>query len=165
MKFESKSRFVDLAQDEWNRLWVAADEAAQRIQDEPAAQIADDGIEWTLPDILAHLFAWHSLLLGWHKQGLAGLTPAMPAAGYNWRQTRELNLALYREHAGSTLAAVRRKLKRSHTRVMSLVDGLSEEELLETGHFAWTGDHSICSYIAPNTVSHYRWAVKKISRL
>jgi len=33
---------------------------------------------------------------------------------------------------------------------------------LESGHFSWTGKLPLMSYVAPNTVSHYRWAGKKL---
>ena len=166
MKFSSKADFVESTNEEWERLWQTVDDYAAIAADaEPVEQVSEDAIDWTVKDILAHLYAWHGLLLTWHKQGLAGLKPAMPASGYNWRQTRALNLALFKEHRGGTLATMRRKLKRSHGQVMALVEKLSEAEFMESGHFEWTGKHAASTYIAPNTASHYRWAIRKIKQL
>ena len=88
----------------------------------------------------------------------------MPAPGFKWNQTRQLNQQLHDRHANDPIQSVRRKLKLSHGRAIKLVAGLSDSEFLNAGHFEWTGGHALASYVAPNTFSHYRWAAKKIRK-
>ncbi len=115
-------------------------------------------------DVLAHLYEWHCMLLRWYKDGQTS-QPDIPAKGYNWRMTPDLNLAIYEKHREEPLRTIVRKVKLSHSRVMKLVETLSEEEFVEPNQFLWTGKLPLCSFVAPNTVSHYRWAQKKIREL
>jgi len=91
--------------------------------------------------------------------------PDMPAKGFNWRQAPELNAALDNKYRDIPLANIKRRLKMSHGRVMKLVDEIAEKEFSEPGCFAWTGKHTLASYVVPNTFSHYRWAIRKIKKL
>ena len=145
-KFSTKADFQAATETEWRRLWEAADAC---------------GDQAALRATLAHLYAWHRLVLGWLRQE----NPDLPAAGYNWRQTPALNAALDEQYRDIDLAGVKRRLRRSHGQVMKLVDGLSDAQLLEAGYLAWTGKSPLLSYLAPNTVSHYRWAIKKLKKL
>ncbi len=162
MKFATKQAYVDATEAAWHDLWQLVDSLTEsqlnkriRIKDGPAR---------SGKDALAHLYAWHVLLLNWYRDGENG-TPHLPAKGYKWSQTRDLNQVLHDEHVDTELASIRRKLKLSHGRVCKLVDSISEIQLLKPGQFEWTGKNALMSYIAPNTVSHYRWATKKIRRL
>lgn len=119
---------------------------------------------WSIKDVLAHLYCWHRLSLGWYKDGLRN-TPELPAPGYNWGQTQQLNQNFFEEYRDMELASVTRRLKLSHGRVMKLVDQLSNDQLMQPGHFAWTKKLGLISYVSANTSSHYRWAKKKIKKL
>ena len=121
-------------------------------------------LAWSPKDVCAHLHAWHRLLLTWYREGQHG-QPSMPARGFNWRETPALNRMLYQEFRDVSAASVRRRLKLSHGRVMKLVDGLTDRQLMKPGAFKWTGKLGLISYVSANTDSHYRWATKKIKKL
>lgn len=164
MKFRSKAEYQDAVAIAWNELWELVDAQAEadlirRVCLEPSIP------ERSPKDALAHVHAWHKLLLLWCKTGVGGDRPDLPAPGYKWNQTRALNAALHEQYESIGLASVRRRLKLSHRRVENLVRELTEQQLLEPGHIVWTGKLPLVSYIAPNTVSHYRWATKKIRKL
>jgi hypothetical protein len=126
--------------------------------------LGDDERAESVKDVLAHLYAWHRLALGWYRTGLER-TPDLPAKGYNWRQTRDLNRVLAAQHRNAELASIQRKLKLSHRRLVNLAESLPEEKLMQPGAFAWTGESALSSYLGANLTSHYHWAVKKIGRL
>ena len=153
MRFSSKSQFVSETEKQWQLLWELVNGCGTSKKSQRQ-----------LKQILAHLHAWHRLLLTWISSG-RDETPDLPAPGFNWRQTHELNRKLDAEFDPVEMASVRRRLKLSHGRVMKMVARLSDGQFLESGHFCWTGKNAIASYIAPNTVSHYRWAIKKIKKL
>ena len=153
MRFAKKTDFEEANQKQWQLLWSWVEKCEGQNVHLPE-----------LKQILAHLHAWHRLLLNWCSTGPHG-KPELPAPGYNWRQTRELNRQLDHEFESVALPSVRRRLKLSYGRVVKLVDGLSEEEFNQPGHFKWTGNNALASYIIPNTVSHYRWAIRKIKKL
>lgn len=50
-------------------------------------------------DVIAHLYHWHILFLGWYEAGMRGETPVMPAAGYGWKDTPALNLMINIKYA------------------------------------------------------------------
>lgn len=153
MKFTSKSDFVEATEYHWALLWESVD----------SCEIGSTH-DKELKQILAHLYCWHRLVLGWFKQGKTG-TPDLPAKGFNWQQTKSLNAKLDEEMAPIPMDSIKRRLRISHRKVLKLVEELSEKQLLEAGHFAWTGKNALSSYITPNTVSHYRWAIKKIKKI
>lgn len=162
MKFATKQDYIDATDKAWNELWKLIDSLTEsqlikrsKIKNGPAR---------SAKDALAHLYVWHVLLLKWYRDGEEG-TPDLPAKGFKWSQTRDLNQQMHDEYAEVELASIRRKLKLSHGRIRKLVESLSEPALLQPGHFDWTGKNALISYIAPNTASHYRWAIKKIKAL
>lgn len=163
MKYKSKTAFLEDAATEWDKLWrqiEALPEQALTRRRKNVGQLA-----WSVKDVVAHLYEWHCLLLNWHKTGLANKAPDLPAKGYNWRMTKELNKVIYNKHYGSEWASLRRKVKRSHQRIMTIVDNATEKEFMEAGLYNWTGKLSLCSFVSANTASHYRWAQKKIRKL
>jgi len=122
------------------------------------------GDGWTLSDLVAHLAEWQHLFLGWCEDGLRGATPQMPAPGYKWSETPRLNRAIWEKHRSRSEAAVQADFYSGYRRIVQLVETLSPEQLLESGHCEWTGKNSLTTYIGPNTASHYRFALKAIKR-
>lgn len=157
MKFAMKHDYLDATDVAWRKLWELVDDLSPSQMTKRIS--IKNGPARSAKDALAH----HLMLLDWYREGLSG-EPHLPAQGYNWSQTRDLNASLHDEYADVQLASIRRRLKLSHGRVVKLVETLAETELLSAGHFAWTGKLPLMSYIAPNTVSHYRWATRKIKQ-
>lgn len=122
------------------------------------------GDDWTLGDLVAHLGEWQFMFLGWYEDGLHGAIPEMPAPGFKWNETQRLNQAIWAKHRARSRGEVRADFDLGYTRILRIVETLSPQQLLESGHFAWTGKHSLSTYIGPNTASHYRFAIKAIKR-
>lgn len=89
----------------------------------------------------------------------------MPAKGFNWSQTRELNQKLFEEFKSEPWPVLKRKLLLSHNRVMKWVRTLTNSEFMTPGKFKWTKKNALRSYIGANMDSHYRWAIKKIKKM
>ena len=145
---------------EWEKLWLIVDD----LDDKQLRRVKKDRealIQWSPNDVLAHVYEWQCMTLSWCKGGREG-KPDLPAKGHTWKTTRQLNVEIYNKHKKSEPKSTIRKLKLAHGRLGKLVESLSEEEFLESGHFLWTRNLPLSSYVAPNTVSHYRWAQKKI---
>jgi hypothetical protein len=122
------------------------------------------GNDWNVHDLVAHLFEWHQLFLGWFDAGKRGLVPAIPAAGFAYREIPRLNREIQRRYADEDPGEMRRQLDRSHHRVCALAEGLTQEQILEAGHFAWTKKNALVTYLGANTSSHYRFAIKVLKR-
>ncbi len=165
MKYKSKKALIADCDKEWNRLWDFVSQVGEsRLTGNSKNRKRKDKPDWDVVDILAHLYAWHRLMLGWYKEGLAG-QPDLPAKGFNWRQTPALNQHLFEKYKDLSFESIVRRLKLSHNRVMKLVASISEKNLMSPGLFKWTGKIGLVGYIGPSTAGHYRWAIKKIKKL
>lgn len=114
--------------------------------------------EWSVKDVLAHLFEWQQLFFGWYAAGERGETPALPAAGYKWSQIPALNQAIYEKHRDIPLEDIFARFRASHQQTMQLVEVLTEEQLFTPKIYSWTNANRLAAYITANTSSHYRWA-------
>ena len=160
MKYISKQELIDDIEGEFSRLLAVLDVV-------PEHRYRDAGVwgeEWTINDLVAHLTEWHRLFLGWHRAGLRGESPQMPAPGYGWNETPRLNRAIWRKHKGRPTGELWEELQSSHAEVLGLAQSLSPEQLLSPGQFAWTGRNALVTYLGANTASHYRFAIRVLKR-
>lgn len=115
-------------------------------------------------DVLAHLHHWHLIMLDWYKVGMAGQKPEMPAKGYTWKTTSQLNVAIQKQYAGAELNEVKDALQKSFKKVFALIEAHTNEELFEKKKYKWTGTTSLGAYLISATSSHYDWALKLIKK-
>ena len=120
--------------------------------------------EWSVKDIMAHLFDWEQRFLGWYEAGLRGEAPETPAPGLKWSQLRILNQQVFEKHQNRTLADVKSEFQASYERLLDTLNGIPEEDMYEVGRFEWTGTGNIAGFILANSANHYRWAKTRIRR-
>jgi hypothetical protein len=145
----------------------AHDSLVARLEAVPAGRWRDRGVwgdAWTITDLVAHLSAWQRMFLDWHTQGLAGGLPAMPARGYKWNETPALNRTIQAKHRRLSPATAMVDFDAGYLQICRLAHRLSADQLLLPGQFAWTGKNSLTTYLAANTASHYRFAVRMLDR-
>ena len=146
--------------------------AASMTEDELVAPFdfsADKGrkeAHWSrdknLRDVLAHLHEWHRLLLDWVGANEVGEKRPFLPEPYTWRTYGDMNVALWRKHQDTPLEQARDLLDQSHSAVIALAEGFSDEDLFDRGRFDWTGTTTLGSYCVSATSSHYDWALKKL---
>lgn len=112
-------------------------------------------------DVLMHLYEWHAMLERWHREGMDGDIPFMPAPGYKWNRIKQLNIQIWENYQDVTLNQAIKKLKLSHERVMNLIRSHSNEEIITKKYYKWTKTSNLYSYFAANTSKHYIWAMRK----
>ena len=115
-------------------------------------------------DVLAHLHHWHLLLLDWYDVGMRGQKPDMPAKGFTWKTTPDLNIKIWEHYQNTDLETVKALLQKSYADTQELITKHSEEELFEKKRYKWTGSTSLGAYLIANTSSHYNWAIKRIKK-
>ena len=119
---------------------------------------------WSVKDLLAHLDAWHELVLAWERAGRAGEPVAIPAPGLTWAQLPALNDQIWQRTRNDAWDDVITRLHASHAAIRAVVSDYSEEDLFSKRRFAWTGSTSVGSYAVSATTSHYDWARTLIRR-
>lgn len=115
-------------------------------------------------DVLAHLYEWQQMMFEWYQIGMGGGKPVMPALGFTWQTTPELNQQIWQNYQSVTLADVRKKLNRSHNKLQKLIENHSNEELFTKRHYHWTGSTSLGVYLTAAGWSHYNWALKLLRK-
>jgi hypothetical protein len=149
----TKAQLLAESQDEYNALEKLLAPLSAEAMNQPGAMG-----EWSVKDVLAHLYEWQQMFFGWYQAGLDGETPQTPGRGYKWNQLPALNQEIFETYRDTPLEAVLTKFRASHQQTMALIQALPEEDLFAHGHFAWLGKHSLATFISANMGSHYRWA-------
>jgi len=156
---KTKDELLEASQQEFEKLLALVEPLPEEI-------ISKGGAceHWSINDILAHLSAWHEMYLTWYRVEMAGEKPEMPAPGFTWKTTPELNERIYREYQDAHYQEVLDNLKGSHHKVMEIIRQHTNEELFTKKRYAWTGSTSLGSYTVSSTSSHYDWANKHIKK-
>ncbi len=115
-------------------------------------------------DVLMHLHHWHLMFLKWYDVGMSGKKPVMPAEGYTWKATPDLNQWILKNYQDLPLKDAKILLKESHRNVEKIIEHHSDKELFEKKRYKWTGTTSLGAYLVSTTSSHYEWALKLIKR-
>jgi len=75
-----------------------------------------------------------------------------------------MNVQIWRNHQDTPLCEAKTLLAQTNEKVMQLTANFSDEELFTRGHFNYTGNLNLASYVTGSTSSHYDWAIKKIRK-
>ncbi|MBN2500170.1 MAG: ClbS/DfsB family four-helix bundle protein [Anaerolineales bacterium] len=129
-------------------------------------QITQTGVvgEWSVKDVLTHLYAWEQMVLSWLAASQNGETPYVPAEGYKWSQLPALNEHIRVTHAGHSLDEVQTMFQASYQQTTERIAPLSEEMLFTPGLYPWMNKNTFAAYFTSCTSSHYRWARKEIRK-
>lgn len=160
MKYASKQQLIRDIEEQFSALRRCLERIPRTRYSEPGVW----GEDWSINDLVAHLIAWHTLFLGWHRDGLEGRAPEMPAPGYKWNETPRLNREIQSRHRDRPSDELWEELQASHAEVLELARRSSSDELLTPGVFEWTGKNALVTYLGANTASHYRFACKVLNR-
>ncbi len=156
---KTKSELLLAAHEEFDRLWSTSELIDENDVERPGVCEA-----WSLKDVLAHLDAWHEMLLEWEAAGSRGEKAPMPASGFSWAETPELNEVIYQRHRADDWNDVVERLRDSHARVLERIEAYDEDDLFTKKRYGWTGSTSVASYAISATSSHYRWASNLIKK-
>lgn len=120
--------------------------------------------EWSIKDVLAHLFEWQQMTCSWYRVGKSGETPFTPSPDYTWRQIPDLNQHIYEMYKDVPLNEILEKFARSHTETIALIESMDNDELFTPKVYKWTKSTTLGSYLTSATSSHYDWARKQIRK-
>ena len=157
----SKAELLDQANVNYERL-MAFVEAFSK--DEQEREFAMGTLNRNIKDVLAHLHAWHLMLLDWYTVGMSGEKPDMPAKGFTWRTVPDLNKEIQERYAQVVLDDVKGLLRQSYKTIVKMIEMHSDEDLFTKKKYHWTGSTSLGAYLISATSSHYDWAFKLIKK-
>ena len=133
-------------------------------EDQLVAEFREGTMNRNIRDVLGHLHFWHELMITWHMQGMKGIRPEMPAKGYTWKMTPQLNKHIWEKCQLLSYPEIFRLLQESYEKVQAIIKSHSDIELFEKKRYPWTGSTSLGAYLISNTSSHYHWALQLIKK-
>lgn len=158
---KTKEELLILAQENFDRLFTLVDSFSNEEQEK---EFPKGTLNRNIRDVLTHLYHWHNLMHGWYTVGAKGEKPDIPAKGYTWKTTPDLNKEIQKLYSDTELKEAKRKVKASHKKIMKLIEQHSNDELFEKKRYKWTGTTSLGAYLISCTSSHYDWAYKLIKK-
>ncbi len=159
---KSKPELLKLSNENFKKL---NDFIEQKNKEEQNKEFPKGTMNRNIRDVLAHLHHWHLMMLDWYKVGMSGQKPEMPARGFTWKTTPDLNKWILEHYKNSDLGDVKNLLKESFQEVQKIIERHSNQELFEKKRYKWTGTTSLGSYLVSATSSHYDWALKLIKKV
>ena len=166
----TKTELITSANEQWDKLWKIVDTLpdVQAVVFDFSNNTKLKEAHWqrdkNMRDVLIHLYEWHQLLLDWTAANMSSENKPFLPEPYTWKTYGDMNVGFLEKHQSTTYDCAIAMLRESHEKVMTLIDGFSNEELFEKKHFPWTGTTNIGTYCVSVTASHYDWAMKKIKR-
>ncbi len=150
-----KDEFLGKINSSWAELMEIAgkDGEAQMVT-------APDNSGWSIKDMLAHIT--------WYEQEMVGILQIHIFGGSDlWKLTlQERNDAIYALYKNQPLKEVLSELHAVHQRLVSLLEGIREEDLVDPSHFpGMPVDWKPCEVIASNTYDHYAEHMEQIKDL
>ncbi|MEM6766188.1 MAG: ClbS/DfsB family four-helix bundle protein [Bacteroidota bacterium] len=158
---KSKEGLLIAKRENYQKLMVLVDSYSPKEQEK---DFPPGTLNRNIRDVFGHLYHWQILFVGWYTTGMKGENPNIPAKGYNWRETPDLNILIQQTYAGIPLSEMRPTLHTSHLNISAIINAHSQEELFTRKYFNWTGSNSLAAYITGATSSHYAWAHKLIKK-
>lgn len=110
-------------------------------------------------DVHCHLHHWHLLMREWYTIGMKGEKLIMPAMGFTWKTTPDLNKWIWESYQDSSLEESKYWVKKGFLNLRNIIDSHSDEELFRKKKHKWTGTTSMGSYFVSATLSHYDWYI------
>ena len=157
----NKKELVELSQQNYQKLIGFIDSLPK---DELKKDFPPGTMNRNIRDILAHLHHWHTMLIGWYTIGLTGTKPEMPAKGYTWKTTPELNHKIWKMYRKTSYIKARNLFEKSHAEVLAIINIHTNTELFEKKRYKWTGSTSMGAYFVSATSSHYDWALNLLKK-
>jgi hypothetical protein len=116
----------------------------------------------TISDVLCHLYEWHCMMERWYNDGIHGKDPIIPAVGYTWKTLPAMNREIWEKYQNTSILDSKKLLKKSHKKMISMIEKISNEDLFSKGIYRWTKTTTLGAYFVSATSSHYDWALKTL---
>ena len=154
----TRAQLVDAVSGSYRKLADTLQEAGAR-----AGSLPCDGA-WTVKDVLVVRAWWTEHVVMWIEAGLRDQKLELPAAGYGWKQTPQLNDDTVKRARRESYRSVRQRLHDGYERVMVIIEQLPDRQLLRSGAFDWAGKWPVARWISVNTATQYASARTMIRR-
>ncbi len=158
---KNKAELLELSEKNFSNLMEFVE---QKSIEEQNRDFPEGTMNRNIRDVLMHLHHWHLMMREWYTVGMAGNKPEMPAKGYTWKTTPELNQWIWEKYQLTNLEEAKKLIRASYHDIRKIIEKHLDEELFEKKKYKWTGTTSLGAYLVSATSSHYDWALKLIRK-
>ena len=149
---KTRKELTELVTTSFAKLRTELDDGGSALAELPCVD------DWSVRELLAVRAWWTERVVDWIEAGRRGEIPTTPAEGYSWKETPRLNADLVQAVRNRSYRTIRARLEHGVARVLTTIDGLDDDELLEVGVFDWAGKWPISRWISLNTARQYTTA-------
>lgn len=142
--------------------WTGLDDEIRRAGPALADIVCVD--DWTGRELLAIRAWWSNAVVDWIEAGRRGEHREIPAPGYRWSETPRLNADIAASARTEDWNAILQRLEAGFEAVRRTIASLTDEELLDTGVYAWAGKWPLARWISINTARQFTTARSYIRR-
>lgn len=155
---KTRDELLNLIEMEFKKL----DIELRNVDTQLANEICVD--DWTIKDLLAVRLWWTKNVLNWVEKGKRGVALVLPTIGFSWKETPRLNREIISNASDRSFISIVTALRRQHSRLLIVIESLSDIELLEVGIFRWAGKYPVSRWLSINTARQYHTAQALIRR-
>ncbi|MDR2489951.1 MAG: ClbS/DfsB family four-helix bundle protein [Spirochaetaceae bacterium] len=160
-----KKGLLELSEINFNKLLDFINELPEKTKNNTYNDDELNDRDKTVADVICHLQVWHLMMENWYTIGMSGKKPAIPAEDVTWQTLPVLNHRIYEKYKGTALNDAITLFKKSHKKIMALIEKHTDDELFTKKKYQWTGTTSLGAYLISATSSHYDWGLKTIKPL
>jgi hypothetical protein len=151
-----KQRLLDLIQAEYEFVERTLEALTQEQM-----HVADVEGWWSVKDTVAHLSLWMRRLLAWFAASQQCIRNIPPQEGYTWKEIDRFNDDMSAADKDRALDDVLSEFHNVYAQVLTMVEGLPEEELFNDD-FADGFDDLPWQLIVYNTYEHFHEHIKSV---
>lgn len=153
--FNTKAEVIAALQEElglWEELLKGRTEQQITTRDLPGG--------WSLKDVIAHLRMWQQRTMARLEAAAKGGEPILPSWPADLNPSDEadleaLNTWMYESNRDRPWAEIYAEWRAGFVKVLELAEQIPEQDLLQSGRYAWLPDHALID-VLQGTYEHHR---------
>jgi hypothetical protein len=122
--------------------------------------------DWSIKDVMAHLWAWQQISIARMEGGLQDREPEIPKwivnLGEDWEEdTDRVNALTFENYHGKPWSEIYQNWKNGFLRFLELGNAISERDLLDGDRYAWLKGYSL-AFILVASYDHHQEHLEKL---
>lgn len=122
--------------------------------------------DWSIKDVVAHLWAWQQISIARMEAGLHDHEPEFPrwivVSVENWEEDADrVNALTFERHHNKTWSEVHRNWSDQFLRLLDLGEKFSERDLLDGDRYQWLNGYSLV-FILVASYDHHQEHLEKL---
>lgn len=123
--------------------------------------------DWSIKDVMAHLWAWQQISIARMETGLLDREPEYPrwlaSIGGEWEEdANRVNALTFENNHEKSWSEIYQNWREGFLRFMEVGEKISEKDLLDGDRFTWLNGYSL-AFILISSYDHHQEHLEKLS--